>query len=289
MLRRIALGQDVSDLRPGEPTGQSSPLAQILLAYLRPRDRGRSCAFRKRRDLFVPVVVGDIHHLMEGDGPHSGLIAEPVDDLLGVVRAVERVACRVDSRAGVVTADDQVVGAVVAPDDGVPERLPGSGKPHRQRQERQEHPVGLVVVPDQRLIGADTRVVVHVPGLGEPHHRVKQEDAVHAHGGPLGEFLVGPVQGVAGLEGHDVRVAVAGQSGARLQWGLPQATEVVVRRDPQHPQRAGNVDPSPAVHLRHEGVPHVTGTEHLISGLLQVPLVRLLHCHDSQQLVTGIA
>ena len=98
-----------------------------------------------------------------------------------------------------------------------------------------------------------------------------------------------PVKGVPGLEGHDVRVAVAGQAGARLRWGLPQGGEVVVRRSPQHPQRAGYVDPSPAVHLRHEGVPYVTGTEYMVSRLLQVPLVRLLYCHDSQQLVTRIA
>ena len=110
---RVAFGEYVGDLRPGEPAGQGATLAQVLLTHLRPRDRGRLRAFGQRRDLLVPVLAGDVHQLLEGHGLDAGLLAEPVHDLLGVVRAVERLARRVDTGTGVVPADDQVVGAVV--------------------------------------------------------------------------------------------------------------------------------------------------------------------------------
>ena len=268
--------------------GRARPLAQVLLAHLRTGDGGRTRAFGEGRDLLVPVVVGDVDHLVEGHRPDACLVAEPVDDLLGVVGAVERVAGRVDPGAGVVPADDQVVCAVVAPYDGVPQRLPGAGEPHRQRQEGQENPVALVVAPGESLVGADAGVVVHVAGLGEADNRVKQEDAVDALGGSLRQLLVSPVEGVPGLEGHDVRVAELGQAGAGLGGRLPQAGEVVVRRKLQHLQRAGYVDPAPAVHLGHERMPHVPGAEHLVRRLLKVPLVRLLDRHYGQEIVAGV-
>ena len=58
--------------------------------------------------------------------------------LLRVVRAVERLAGRVVAGAGVVAADDEVVGAVVAADDRVPQRLARAGHAHGQRQQRQQ-------------------------------------------------------------------------------------------------------------------------------------------------------
>ena len=145
------------------------------------------------------------------------------------------------------------------------------------------------MVLGERLVGADAGVVVHVAGLGEPHHRMKQEGAVDACGGPLRQLLVGPVEGVPRLEGHDVRVAELGQAGAGLGGRLPQAGEVVVRRKLQHLQRARYVDPAPAVHLRYQGMPHVLCAEHLVRRLPQVPLVRLLHRHYSQELVPRVA
>ena len=138
------------------------------------------------------------------------------------------------------------------------------------------------MVLGERLVGADARVVVHVTGLGEPHYRVKQKDSFNAVGRSLRQLLVGPVKGVPGLEGHDVRVAELGKAGAGLGGRLPQAGEVVVRGNLQHLKRAGYVDPAPTVHLRHERVTHVLGAEHLVRRLVEVPLVHLLHRHYSQ-------
>ena len=99
---------------------------------------------------------------------HADLVLVLPDQLLRVVRAVERLAGRVVARAGVVAADDQVVRAVVAPDDRVPERLARPGHAHRQRQEREDDPIRLVVVLRQRLVGADAGVVIDVARLGHP-------------------------------------------------------------------------------------------------------------------------
>ena len=55
------------------------------------------------------------------------------DEVLGVVRAVERLALGVLAGPGVVASHDEVGDPVVAPDDRVPDGLPGSPHAHGER------------------------------------------------------------------------------------------------------------------------------------------------------------
>ena len=86
-------------------------------------------------DLLVPALFGQVGHHLERDHRHAQLVLVLGDRLLRVVRSVERLARRVDSGARMVPPDYQVIGAEVAPDDRVPQGLPGSAKAHRKLKE----------------------------------------------------------------------------------------------------------------------------------------------------------
>ena len=51
--------------------------------------------------------------------------------------------------------------------------------------------------------------MVHIARLGDADHGVNQQSAADLLCGSLGEFFVGPVQGIAGLECDDARPAQA--------------------------------------------------------------------------------
>ena len=180
-------------------------------------------------DLLVAVLIRQVHQLPEGDHPDAelfGCIARPAPGR----RRGRRTACPgVLAGAGVIAADDQVVGAVVAADDRVPQRLARAGQAHRQRQQGQQDAVRVVVAASEGLVGAHAGVVIDVAGLGHANHRVEQQHAIHLLDGALGQFLVDAVQRVARLEGDDVGVADLRQAGAGLRRGQAQVGEVVVR------------------------------------------------------------
>ena len=102
-----------------------------------------------------------------------------------------------------VAADDEVRAAVVAADDRVQQDLAGPGHPHGQGQQAEDHRARLVVVVDQGPIAPDPGEMVHVARLGHADDGMDQEAAADLLGRPLGQLLVGPVQGIAGLEGDD--------------------------------------------------------------------------------------
>ncbi len=55
-------------------------------------------------------------------------------------------------------------------------------------------------VIQHRLVAADSREVVHIAGIGEPHHRVDQQVPLDLGGGVPGQLHVGPVHRIPGLE-----------------------------------------------------------------------------------------
>ena len=73
---------------------------------------------------------------------------------------------------------------------------------------RLEHGALLVVVIlHQGLVNAHARVVIHIAGLGHADHRMNDQRASDLRSGPLGQFLVDAVQGIASLESHHIVVA----------------------------------------------------------------------------------
>ncbi len=123
--------------------------------------------------------------------------------LLGGVGRIERLAGAILAGTGVVAADDEVGAAVVPADDRVQQDLARAGHPHGQRQEAEDDRARLVVVVNQGAVAADAREVIDVAGLGHADDRVDQQAAADLLGRALGQFLVGAVQRVAGLEGDD--------------------------------------------------------------------------------------
>ena len=157
-------------------------------------------------DGVVLVFVGDVDHLLEVDHLHAELFFVLLEELLGIVRAVERLAALVLAGAGVVAADDEVRAAVVLADDGVPDRFARAAHSHREREQR-EHGRVLRIVRHQRLVAADARVVVDVARLGHADDRVDEQVRAFFLRGAERELVVCAVHRVAGLEGDDLRPA----------------------------------------------------------------------------------
>jgi hypothetical protein len=149
----------------------------------------------------------------------------------------------------VVAADDEVGAAVIPADDRVQEDLARPGHPHGHRQEAEDDRAGLVVVVDQGPIATDPGVMIDVAGLGDADDRVNQQAAADLLGRPLGQLLVGPVQGVPGLEGDDLGPAERLEMLAEFARGPAEVDEVEVRRDADHLEATGRVEVGLAVQV----------------------------------------
>jgi hypothetical protein len=118
---------------------------------------------------------------------------------------------------------------------------------------------------------------------------MEQQHPVHALSGTLGQLFVGAVERVAGLEGDHVGSAELRQAGAGLGRREAQLLKVVVPRELEHAQPAGQVEPAPAMHLGHQRVAGVGGGEDLARDRVAVPGVDLFEGQHGQQLVLGVA
>lgn len=210
-------------------------------------------AGRNLVDLDVPILVRQVDHIPEGHNSNADLLRVLADEFLGGVRRIERPTFRVNPGAGMVAPDDQVVSAIVAPDDRMPQRIARSVQAHGQRQKRQDDPAGVVVSGGQRPIRADPGEVVRVPRFHHPHDRVEQQGPVQFFDGTLGKLLMNTVQRVAGLEGDHVRMAAFGQPLVCLRRGQAERLKVIVRGQLKDSQAARDLPVAPEVHLRHQG------------------------------------
>ena len=131
--------------------------------------------------------------------------------------------------------------------------------------------------------------MIHVARLGHADHRVQQQRPIHFVSSALGQLFMDTVQRVAGLEGDDVGVTELGQAGARLCGRQAQVNEVVVFRQLQHLQLAGDVQLAPAVHLSHQRMTDIDGAEGLLRYFVEIPFVDLLDGHHGQQIVLVVA
>lgn len=137
---------------------------------------------------------------MEGDHFNVELALVLGDELLSVVRAVEVFALRVFAWTSVVSANNEVGGAEVLADDGVPDRFTRTAHAHSKGKES-ERSHTVWVSADDGLIDAYTGESVHIAGLGETDDRLDEDVGLMLSGGADGELTVSSVHGVAGLEG----------------------------------------------------------------------------------------
>ena len=131
-----------------------------------------------------------------------------------VIRPVERSAAGIIAGPGVVSPDDEMRATVVLPDDRVPHCLARAAHAHRQRQQRKLGRV-LRVAGQQRLITADSRVMVNITRLGHSNHRMNQEVCLHLLGRPQCKLLMRPMHRVARLKRHHLTPSELGE-------GFPQ-------------------------------------------------------------------
>src|SRR5215203_2717213 len=127
---------------------------------------------------------------------------ELIEDMLGVVVAVEGPAAGVLARSGVVAAYDKVCAAVVLAADRVEDRLAGSTVAHRRGEDGQHRPVLGIVAFQDRLVGAHPDVGWDVRGAGLADERVQEQPVDYLQGALL-DVLVRAVHGVTGLETDD--------------------------------------------------------------------------------------
>src|SRR5215210_515458 len=127
---------------------------------------------------------------------------ELIEDVLGVVVAVERPAAGVLAWSGVVAAYDKVCAAVVLAADRVEDCLAGSTVAHRRGEDGQHRPVLRIVAIQDRLVGTHPDVGGDVCGARLAHERVQEQPIDYLQGALL-DVLVRAVHWVTGLETDD--------------------------------------------------------------------------------------
>ena len=224
--RRVGFAQHAHNLGVGEPFRDVLAGAEAG-AELSAADVENSHAVRDLVVGLVLVAVGEVDHLLEGDDFDAQFLPVLLDGVLGVVRAVEVFAGAVLAGAGVVAADDEVRGAVVLADDGVPDRLPRSTHAHGQREQTQDgHAVG--VAREQRLVNPHPGEVVDVAGFGQADDGVDEDVGLAGPGGADCQFSVGPMHGVAGLKGNNARPAKLFEMDPELGRSVAKSDIVIV-------------------------------------------------------------
>jgi hypothetical protein len=238
----------------------------------------------------VLVRVGQVRHLLEGHDLDAELVPVLLDGVLRIVRAVEVDALGVLARTGVVTADNEVGGAVVLADDGVPDGLAGAAHAHGQGQQRKHgHAVG--VAGHQRLVDADTGEVVNVAGLGEADDGVDEDIGLAGAGSADRQLTMGAVHGVARLERDDLLPAELVEVQTQFRGRIPQTDIVVVLQAVDGLELAADVElVGCVVQVLDRGMRLVVGAKDL-GGLLDlVGAVDVLDGHDGEvAVVTEVA
>ncbi len=242
-------------------------------------------AFGDLRTLDVFPGILQIDQFPEGDRRYAGFRRVLRDQLLGVVRPVERLSRAVVARAGVIAADDEMRGAVIPADDGVPERLPRAGHAHRQREQAEQRAAGIVIFVHQSPINAHPRIVVHVAGFGHPHHGMDQQTSLHLLGGAFGEFFVDPMQGIAGLKRHDSGMAHVLQQRAHGGGRPAQIHKIVIAGKRDDFQRAGHAAVAPGDHFRNQRMARIVGLQHLPGFFARIPGESFFDLHYGDQII----
>ncbi len=118
---------------------------QVVFTHLRPRDTRRRRCDGNLGDLFVPFLLGEVDQLTHGHHADPELVAVARDHLLRRVWIIEGCTGRVHAGTGIIAPYKQIVGAIIPPDQGVPQRFTGTGQAHGQGEQRQQDTVRGVI------------------------------------------------------------------------------------------------------------------------------------------------
>ena len=120
-----------------------------------------------------------------------------------------------------IASHDHVGAAVILADDRVPQRLAGPAHTHGEVQQAQRGGLFGILLQNV-LIAAHAGEVVDVARFGHADHRVNQQVRLGFAGGPKRQFLVGAVQGVAGLERDNPSPAELPEAPAQFRGAVTQ-------------------------------------------------------------------
>ena len=171
---------------------------------------GDVCDFRTLGHIFffnITSFIGKIDQHLERNHLDAEFGFVLLHDFLRIIRTVEWLATRIISRPRMISADNEVIGAVIAADDGMKQSFLWTCHAHCQWEQAKHGVFLIVVIINQRLVRADAGIVIDVTGLGHADHGMNDQRAFDFRRGALGEFLVDAVQGIASLESNDVVVS----------------------------------------------------------------------------------
>src|SRR6266849_163179 len=103
------------------------------------------CISRELGYFFILVLLRHIGQFVEWNDAYFDFLTELSDKILTVGRTIEGSPRRIHARAGMVPTDDQVVGSIVTANNGVPQRFARSGQTHRERHQRENDALRIVV------------------------------------------------------------------------------------------------------------------------------------------------
>ena len=98
-----------------------------------------------------------------------------------------------------ITSNDKVGNTEVFADDGVPNGFSRTGHAHSERKEG-EVAHSIRVFGHNGFVYTDTGIVVDITGLGETDDGVDEDISLTLASGADGEFSVGTMHGITGLE-----------------------------------------------------------------------------------------
>ena len=179
--------------------------------------------------------------MLEVDHFNADLVFKLPKQFLRVVGTIERLAIRVLSRPGVVTAHDHVGAAMIPADETVPYRFSWTGHSHGE-VEQAERRRGRRVLVEHSLIASHTREVIDVAGFRHAHDRMNQEIGGRFPRRPKRQFLMRSVQRIASLERNDAVPAEFPKMRAKLVWRVPAHPEVVVCGQLEAGHRPAQID-----------------------------------------------
>src|SRR5262245_15739155 len=103
-----------------------------MLAYLSAGNTDGSPGRRRGRGFYIPSFFRNIHQLIKWDYTDPDLTLILRHQLLSLIGVIERSSLMIGPGACMVTANNQMVSAVVTPDQSMPQRFTRTGKPHGQ-------------------------------------------------------------------------------------------------------------------------------------------------------------
>ncbi len=212
------------------------------------------------------------------------------DQFLGGVRFIEGLPELILARPGVVTTDDEMAATVVLADEGMPQRLARASHAHRQIEQTQGGGLLGIGFFQQVFVAAHPRIVIGIAGFGQTDRRVNQQIGLGLLHGAHGQFLMGAMHRVPGLERHDPPPAQLGEALAQFTRCIAQMGKIVMRGRFDTAQPTADIDrPGAVQQVKDARMLVIRGAENLLRflELVRTPDIADLQYGDQHPL--GIA